>query len=239
MSNLTANDTALDTQINRFGFWCGVICIATGFLAVALPLDVPGGYDATSGERLHWLAAQRSSFIAGWINQIVAMLTLSGLFLAIAWRVRRKSPLAALLAAGATALATMAFVIPKFMAVWTIPLLTEAAISEGAGAEMAATLLPLLNVSIPFSLYTSFDYMGFWLYSLFALLVMVPMVDRDWPSKLAALSLSLFGIGFHVAFAMLIFGVIGASDIEVSFGLAFMPLLLLVLVMVPIFRRVD
>ena len=104
---------------------------------------------------------------------------------------------------------------------------------------MAAMLLPLLNVSIPFSLYTSFDYMGFWLYSLFALLVMVPMVDRDWPSKLAALSLSLFGIGFHVAFAMLIFGVIGAPDIELSFGLAFIPLLLLVLVMVPIFRRVD
>ena len=47
MSNLTANDTALDIQMNRFGFWCAVICIATGFLAVALPLDVPGGYDAT------------------------------------------------------------------------------------------------------------------------------------------------------------------------------------------------
>ena len=239
MSNLTANDTALDIQINRFGFWCAVICIATGVLAVALPLDVPGGYDATPDERLNWLAAHRSSFIAGWINQIVAMLTLSGLFLAIAWRVRHKSPLAALLAAGATALATMAFVIPKFMAVWTIPLLAEATLSGAAGSEMAAMLLPLLNVSIPFSLYTSFDYMGFWLYSLFALLTMVPMADRDWPSKLAALSLILFGIGFHVAFAMLIFGVIGASDIEVSFGLAFMPLLLLVLVMVPIFRRVD
>ena len=239
MSNLTANDTALDIQINRFGFWCAVICIATGVLAVALPLDVPGGYDAAPDERLNWLAAHRSSFIAGWINQIVAMLTLSGLFLAIAWRVRHKSPLAALLAAGATALATMAFVIPKFMAVWTIPLLAEATLSGAAGSEMAAMLLPLLNVSIPFSLYTSFDYMGFWLYSLFALLVMVPMADRDWPSKLAALSLSLFGIGFHVAFAMLIFGVIGASDIEVSFGLAFIPLLLLVLVMVAIFRRVD
>jgi hypothetical protein len=59
----------------------------------------------------------------------------------------------------------MAFVIPKFMAVWTIPLLAEAADSGGAGAAMAATLLPLLNVSIPFSLYTSFDYLGFWLYS--------------------------------------------------------------------------
>ena len=81
--------------------------------------------------------------------------------------------------------------------------------------------------------------MGFWLYSLFALLTMVPMVDRDWPSKLAALSLGLFGVGFHVAFAMLIFGVIGAADIEVSFGLSFLPLLILVLVMVAIFRRVD
>ena len=49
MSNLTANDTALDIQMNRLGFWCAVICIATGLLAVALPLDVPGGYDATPG----------------------------------------------------------------------------------------------------------------------------------------------------------------------------------------------
>jgi hypothetical protein len=125
------------------------------------------------------------------------------------------------------------------MAVWTIPLLAEATLSGTAGSEMAAMLLPLLNVSIPFSLYTSFDYMGFWLYSLFALLVMVPMFDRDWLSKFAALSLGLFGMGFHVAFAMLIFGVIGAPDIEVSFGLTFIPLLLLILVMVAIFRRVN
>ena len=237
MSNHTTNAATLDIQINRFGFWCVVICIATGLLAVALPLDVPGGYDATREERLNWLAANRGLFIAGWLNQILAMLTLSGLFLAIAWRVRHESPLAALLAAGATAMATMAFVIPKFMAVWTIPLLAQAALSETAGSEMAAMLLQLLNVSIPFSLYTSFDYMGFWLYSLFALLVMVPMVGRDWLSKFAALLLGLFGVGFHVAFAMLIFGVIGAADIEVSFGLSFIPLLLLLLVMLAIFRR--
>ena len=59
MSNLTANDTALNIQMNRLGFWCAVICIATGLLAVALPLDVPGGYDATPEERLNWLAAHR------------------------------------------------------------------------------------------------------------------------------------------------------------------------------------
>ena len=37
-------------------------------------------------------------------------------------------------AAGATALATMPSVIFKSIAVWTLPLLTEAAISKGAGA---------------------------------------------------------------------------------------------------------
>ena len=41
MRNLAANDTALNIKINRFGFWCAVICIATEFLALALPLDVP------------------------------------------------------------------------------------------------------------------------------------------------------------------------------------------------------
>ena len=40
----------------------------------------------------------------------------------------------ALPTAGATALATMASVILKFIAVWTLPLLTEAAISKGDGA---------------------------------------------------------------------------------------------------------
>ena len=165
------------------------------------------------------------------------MLTLSGLFFAIAWRVRHKSPLAALLAAGATALATMAFVIPKFMAVWTIPLLAEATLSGAAGSEMAAMLLPLLNVSIPFSLYTSFDYLGFWLYALFAVLMMGAVDRVDRLSTIAAASLGLFGLGFHVALILLLTGVIGAADIEIVFGLTFIPLLFLLLVMLAIFRR--
>jgi hypothetical protein len=181
--------------------------------------------------------ANRNAFVAGWANQIIAMLALSGLFLAIAWRVRQKTPLNALLAAGATVMATMAFVIPKFMAVWTIPLLAEAADSGGAGAAMAGTLLPLLNVSIPFSLYTSFDYLGFWLYSVSALLTMAPLYDRDWASRLASLSLGLFGLGFNLAFVLLLWGVVGAPEIEMSFGMSIIPLLLLILIMIAIFRR--
>ena len=56
---------------------------------------------------------------------------------------------------------------------------------------MAAVLLPLLNVSIPFSLYTSFDYLGFWLYALFAVLMMKPLYGSDWSSKLIAILVGL------------------------------------------------
>lgn len=101
MNQHTAECLPLDHQINRFGLWSAVICIATGCLAIALPLDVPNGYDATQAERVSWLVANRNAFVAGWANQIIAMLALSGLFLATAWRVRQKNPLSALLAAGA------------------------------------------------------------------------------------------------------------------------------------------
>ena len=228
---------SFDHRVSRFGFWCSLICILTAIVAAFLPLDVPEGYSATHTERLQWLTESRDAFVAGWVNQIVAMLSLSGLFWALCWRGRINGRLSALLAAVAVAMATMAFVIPKFMAIWTIPLLANAEATGGTGAEMAAVLLPLLNVSIPFSLYTSFDYMGFWLYALFAVLMMRPLYDSDGSSKVIAILVGLFGVGFHVALACLLLGVIQAPDIEISFGLSFVPLLLLVLILPIAFWR--
>ena len=223
--------------MSRYGFWCAVLCIVTAIVAAFLPLDVPEGYSATHVERLQWLTENRDAFVAAWVNQIVAMLSLSGLFWALCWRGRINGRLSALLAAVAVAMATMAFVIPKFIAIWTIPLLANAEATGGTGATMAAVLLPLLNVSIPFSLYTSFDYMGFWLYALFAVLMMRPLYDSDGSSKVIAILVGLFGVGFHVALACLLLGVIQAPDIEISFGLSFIPLLLLVLILPIAFWR--
>ena len=224
-------------QVSRFGFWCAVLCIVTAVIATFLPLDVPNGDTAAHEERLQWLTENRDAFVAAWVNQIVAMVSLSGLFLALCWRGRSNGPLRALLATGAVAMATMAFVIPKFIAIWTIPLLVNAAATISAGADISAVLLPLLNVSIPFSLYTSFDYLGFWLYALFAVLMMKPLYDGDRASKLVAILVGLFGIGFHAAFACLLLGVIQASDIETSFGVSFIPLLLLILILPVTFWR--
>ena len=148
-------DASLDYSLNQFGFAAAILCIVTGVAAALLPLDAPAGAMATDTERLAWLAENRGSFVAGWVNQIVAMLSLSGFFLAIALRARHVAPLRAILAVGAVAMATMAFAIPKFMAIWTIPMLTEASVTGGSGSAMAETLLPLLNVSIPFSSFRS------------------------------------------------------------------------------------
>jgi len=235
-SNITV-DASFDRSLNQFGFVTVILCILTGFAAALLPLDAPAVADATDTERLAWLAENMGSFVAGWVNQIIAMLSLSGFFLAIALRARHVAPLRVILAVGAVAMATMAFAIPKFMAIWTIPMLTEASVTGGSGSEMAGTLLPLLNVSIPFSLYTSFDYLGFWLYALFAVLMMGAVDRVDRLSTIAAVSLGLFGLGFHVALILLLTGVIGAADIEIVFGITFIPLLILVLVMLAVFRR--
>ena len=237
MTQDSMDSELFDYRVSRFGFWCSLICILTAIVAALLPLDVPDGYSAAHTERLQWLTDNRDAFVAAWVNQIVAMLSLSGLFLALCWRGRLKGPLSALLAAGAVAMATMAFVIPKFMAVWTIPLLANAEATGGTGAAMAAVLLPLLNVSIPFSLYTSFDYMGFWLYALFAVLTMRSLYGSDTLAKVTATLVGLFGVGFHVALACLLLGAIQAPDIEITFGLSFIPLLLLVLILPITFWR--
>ena len=237
MTHQSSESGVFSRQVSRFGLWCAVLCIVTAVIAALLPLDVPDGYSAAHTERLQWLTENRDAFVAAWVNQIVAMVSLSGLFLALCWRGRSNGPLRALLATGAVAMATMAFVIPKFIAVWTIPLLANAEATGGTGADMAAVLLPLLNVSIPFSLYTSFDYLGFWLYALFAVLMMKPLYGSDWTSKLIAILVGLFGIGFHAAFACLLLGVIQASEIETSFGVSFVPLLLLILILAVTFWR--
>ena len=237
MTRQSSESGGFSAKVSRFGLWCAVLCVVTAVIATLLPLDVPGGFTAAHAERLHWLTENRDAFVAAWVNQIVAMVSLSGLFLALCWRGRLKGPLSALLAAGAVAMATMAFVIPKFIAIWTIPLLANAEVTGGTGADMAAVLLPLLNVSIPFSLYTSFDYLGFWLYALFAVLMMKPLYGSDWSSKVIAILVGLFGIGFHGAFACLLLGVIQAPDIEISFGLSFIPLLPLILFLAVTFWR--
>ena len=71
-----------------------------------------------------------------------------------------------------------------------------------------------MNVSVPFSLYTSFDYLGFWLYSVFALLVAAPLYSEALSLKICAISLGVFGVIYQLMLLALWRGDIAAVDIE-------------------------
>ena len=221
----------LDLQMNRFGFWSAVIAIVTGMISFFLPLDAPGGYTAEHADRIAWLTANRDLFILGWLNQIAAMFSLSGVFFAIAWHIAVKNPLRAALAAMVVLLSVVAFIIPKFMAIWTIPQLAEVITNNTVGTELADSLLTLLNVSVPFSLYTSFDYLGFWLYGVFSLLVAGPLYGDKTSAKIAAITLGIFGVIYHGLLASLLLGTIAPPEIESFFLVAAGLLLTAVVVM--------
>ena len=213
--NLTSSiNHRLSYAIYRLGFWSAIIAIVTAVVTVFTPLDVPAGFTAEHGDRVAWLNANRGVFIVGWVNQIVAMLSFSGVFFALAWRIVGDSPLRAILAAMVVLMSVMAFIIPKFIAVWTIPLLADAIASGAVNAELADPLLRLLNVSVPFSLYTSFDYLGFWLYSVFALLVAAPLYSDALSLKVCSISLGVFGVIYQLMLLALWRGEIAAVDIE-------------------------
>lgn len=203
----------------------------TGMISFFLPLDAPKGYTAEHADRIAWLTANRDLFILGWLNQIAAMFSLSGVFFAIAWHIAVKNPLRAALAAMVVLLSVVAFIIPKFMAIWTIPQLADVITNNAVGAELADSLLTLLNVSVPFSLYTSFDYLGFWLYGVFSLLVAGPLYGDKTSAKIAAITLGIFGIIYHGLLASLLLGSIAPPDIESSFLVAASLLLVAVVVM--------
>jgi len=231
-SPVLSTQILLGYRINRFGLWSAVVAIITGVFAFLIPLDVPGGYAADHADRVLWLNENRSTFILGWLNQILAMLSISAIFFGVAWNIAQKYPLTAIVAA----MVTLMSVIPKFMAVWTIPLLGETISTGATGVEMANTLLMLLNVSIPFSLYTSFDYLGFWLYGVFGVLVAVPLYGASISSKVAAVTIGLFGLFYHLMLCGVLLGAIAATDVA-SWSLnVTVPLLIFILAIPFVFR---
>ncbi|WP_372747209.1 hypothetical protein [Litorivivens sp.] len=200
----------IDDSIFRFGFWMVVVTCVSGVIAPFFPTSAPGGYDTGHAESVLWLSEHGGAFIAAWSTQIVGMLSLSGIFMVLAWQVLRECPLRAVAAAMAVLVATIAFIIPKFMAIWAVPQMADAVINAEATADMADSLLLMLNVSIPFSLFKSLDYLGFWMYALCALLLALPLVNQagiDLSTKITGVAMAVYGLAFH---ALILFWILGA-----------------------------
>ena len=226
----------LNQQIGHLGFWSGGIFLVTVVVSLVLPLDVPDGLQAAHVDRVIWLNEHRSAFILGWVNQMVSMLSLSGVLLAVAWLVAMRSPLSGMVGGIAILLSITAFIIPKFIAIWTIPQLAEASATGGVGSVFADQLLLILNVSVPFSLYTSLDYLGFWLYALFSLVIAAPLFKYSLIWKVTAVSLGVFGAAFHAIFIALLIRKVVPTDIEFWFLGSALFLVVAIIAAVPGFR---
>jgi hypothetical protein len=205
------NTSTLDTQINSFTFWAAMACFATGVLSLFFPLHAP---DGPLADRIAWFSANSGPFIAGWVVQIGAMLALSAVFAGAAWQIADNHPLRALLSVAVVLMSTMAFIIPKFIAVWSIPLMAEAAASGATGHATGAALIDLLDPVIPFTLFTSFDFLGFWLYAVAGLILAGPLFRLSRSLKAAALGLVIYGLWTHAVLIGVLTGIIPLGEIN-------------------------
>ena len=200
----------IDDAINKAAFWSAVVLILSGVLSVFFPLDAPEGPFA---DRMQWYSSNVNAYVMGWVVQMIAMLTLSGVFAGTAWQIRRTNPLSSFLAGTAVLMATISFIIPKFIAIWSIPQIVTASTTVAANHTVAEQLFQLLNPSLSFSLFTSFDYLGFWMYAVFGLLIARPLFRLTLSVKIAAVALGLFGLLYHILFAGVMTGNIVTADI--------------------------
>jgi len=204
------NSQTLDDTINKAAFWSAVVLIMAGVLSVFFPLDAPEGPFA---DRMMWFSSNVGAFVMGWVVQMIAMLTLAGVFAGTAWQVRESHPVSTFVAGTALLISVVAFIIPKFIAIWSIPQMVMASSTVSANAAVAEQLFQLLNPSLPFSLFTSFDYLGFWMYGVFGLLLARPLFSLSLSAKIAAVGLGLFGLLYHVLFAGVMTGNVATADI--------------------------
>jgi len=135
------------------------------------------------------------------------------LFAAIAWQTRKSHLLSTFGAGTALLISIMAFIIPKFIAIWSIPQIVVASSTVTPNVAVAEQLFQLLNPSLSFSLFTSFDYLGFWMYGVFGLLLARPLFRLTLSAKIAAVSLGLFGLLYHLLLVGVMFGSIASTNI--------------------------
>lgn len=224
----------LDDAINKAAFWSAIVLILAGVLSVFFPLDAPEGPFA---ERMIWFSSNVGTFVMGWVVQMIAMLTLAGVFAGTAWQIRESHPLRAFVAGTALLISVVAFIIPKFIAIWSIPQMVVASSTVSANVAVAEQLFQLLNPSLSFSLFTSFDYLGFWMYGVFGLLVARPLFRLTLSAKVAAVGLGLFGLLYHILFVGVMTGNVVSADIGVYAETIGALLLIPVISMAVFFRK--
>jgi hypothetical protein len=200
----------LSEKINALAVKAVVVLIVCAIPALFLPLDAPG---ATQEQAAVWLMNTMSAYMLGWIVQIIAMFSLTIIFAGAAWQIFEASPIRAVTIWLLTSFSVVVFLITKFIAIWTVPLMAKALAAGSAESEVAQVFLTALAPSVSFGLAPSLDYLGFWLYALIGLLLFRPLFALSASAKVAAVTLLLFGVIFHLVFVAIYLSLVSQGDI--------------------------
>jgi hypothetical protein len=228
------NSQTLDNTINKATFWSAIALILAAVLSAFFPLDAPAGSFA---DRMIWYSSNVGGFVMGWLVQMIAMLAVTGMFAGTAWQIRESNPLCAFVAGTALLISVVAFIIPKFIAIWSIQQIVIASSTVSADVAVAEQLFQMLNPSLPYSLHASLEHLGVWMYGVFGLLVARPLFRLTLSAKIAAVGLGLFGLLFHILFVGVMAGSVATADINPYVEWIFVLLLIPVISMAVYFKK--
>jgi len=199
----------IDSSVSKIAFWAVVVFIVGGITSLFFPL-IPEGEGVEN--QAAWVVNNSAGFISGWLIQIVLVFAFSLIVGGVSWQFSKASPVRAVVSWSLILLSMIAFLIPKFIAVWAIPMMAVALNSNMPSAELAAQLLALLDMSSAFSLFTSFDYLGFSLYAALSLMIAGPLFRTSLSGKIAAVCFMIYGAAFFLALIGTILGSVGQAD---------------------------
>ncbi|MCO4091113.1 MAG: hypothetical protein HEQ34_04060 [Sphingorhabdus sp.] len=221
----------ISPAIFDLGYKAVIVFLITGVISLALPLEAP--VPTQSAAEL-WLNTKAGGYLFGWLNQVILMFACSVILLAAGLSIYSSAPLRAGAVWVFTLMATLAFLISKFLSLWSVPLTAKAIAAENAVAGSAQSILTTLGPSEAFGLLSSIDYLGFWLYGLIGLLLFRPLFRQSLSAKIAAVALLLYGILFHLVYVAVMIDLLGQSDVP---GVVFLNTLLVLIAAIALLFR--
>lgn len=213
------------------GYKAAFVFLITAVISLALPLEAP--VPTQSAAEL-WLNTEAGGYLFGWLNQVILMFASSVILLAAGLLIYSSAPLRAGAVWVLTLMSTLAFLMSKFLSLWSVPLTVKAIAAESAVAGSAQSILTTLGPSEAFGLVPSIDYLGFWLYGLIGLLLFRPLFRQSLSAKIAAIALLMYGILFHLVYVAVVIDLLGQSDVGDAFFL--INFLVLIAVIALLFR---
>ena len=193
-------------QLYKAAFWAAVISIVSSILMLIIPW---GPAVMESSERIAWFDANLGVYLLAWGNQIILVCLYVAVMMGAGLCVFERNPVSAIMAWMAGLIATAAFLIEKFVRFWGLTLMTKtlAHAPEGREAGLAEINFQIWDGSTMFAFVETMDYLGFWLYALFSLLLFYPLWNLKGAARIAGVMFLIYGVGYHV----LLFGTLLGS----------------------------